>query len=216
MRLIVVQRDLGAALLMFGIFVGMLYLGSARLVYVILGGVLFGGGAVLCAHSFPHVAVRIALWWNPWQDVDGKGYQIVQGLYALGAGGVFGTGLGQGAAQFVPAVHTDLVFVAAAEQLGLLGAAALLCCYALMVVRGLRLAQQSRNAVNALLAAGLSLAFGLQTLVILAGVMKLTPLTGVTLPFMSYGGSSLVANCLLIGFLLSISAEEAAITPEPR
>ncbi len=209
MALLVTQRDLGAALLMFGLFVGMLYLGSARVVYVLIGGALFGAGAWVCYHAFPVVHDRLAIWWDPWADADGNGYQIVQSLYALGGGGLFGAGLGQGAAASVPAVHTDLSFVAAAEELGLLGASAILACYALIVVRGLRIAQRARDSVNALLAGGLSLAFGLQTLVILGGVTKLTPLTGVTLPFMSFGGSSLIANCVLVGLLLSISAAEA-------
>ncbi|MCS6860644.1 MAG: FtsW/RodA/SpoVE family cell cycle protein [Abditibacteriales bacterium] len=207
MLLLIRQQDLGMALLFFGIFLAMLYLAGARAVYLIIGITAFALGAYLAYRLFPHVRTRFDIWLNPWADIDNKGYQIVQSLFALSGGGLLGAGLGQGGAHRVPAVHTDLIFAAAAEELGLLGATAILLVFALIAYRGYRIACRARDDVSVLMAGGLTTALALQVLIIVGGVVKMTPLTGVTLPFMSYGGSSLISNFLLIGLLLVISGE---------
>lgn len=208
MLLLIKQQDLGMALLFFGIFLAMLYLASAREVYLVIGITAFAAGAYLAYRLFPHVRTRFDIWLNPWADIDNKGYQIVQSLFALSGGGLFGAGLGQGWAHRVPAVHTDLIFAAAAEDLGLLGASAILLVFALIIYRGYRIALRARDDVSVLMAGGLTTALALQVLIIVGGVVKMTPLTGVTLPFMSYGGSSLLSNFILIGLLMVIAGEE--------
>jgi cell division protein FtsW len=208
MLLLIKQQDLGMALLFFGIFLAMLYLASARAIYLVLGATAFVAGAYLTYRLFPHVRARFDIWLDPWADIDNKGYQIAQSLFALSGGGLFGAGLGQGWAHRVPAVHTDLIFAAAAEELGLVGATAVLLVFALILYRGYRIACRARDDVSVLMAGGLTTALALQVLIIIGGVVKMTPLTGVTLPFMSYGGSSLISNFLLIGLLLVVSGEE--------
>jgi cell division protein FtsW (lipid II flippase) len=205
--LLVSQRDLGAALLYFSLFIAMLYLATARLPYVALGLGAFALGAAVCYRFLPVVATRLNLWLDPWADPQNKGYQIVQGLFSLSAGGNWGTGLGVGDAGRIPAVHTDLIFAAVGEQLGLVGALSVLLCYAVLVYRGYRIAIAANDEVPMLLAAGLTTALALQTFVIIGGVVKLTPLTGVTLPFLSYGGTSMLVNSLSAGILLALSTQ---------
>lgn len=202
---LIYSRDLGAALLFFGIFMAMLYMADTRAIYLVLGTVLFCGGAYFCYQTFGHVQDRIDIWLNPWQDVENKGYQIVQSLFALGGGGLLGTGLGQGYSFKVPAVHTDLIFSAAAEELGLAGSIAILALFLLCVYRGFHIALRARDDMSMLTAAGLSFALGLQTCIIIGGATKMIPLTGITLPFISYGGSSLVSNSILVGLLIVAS-----------
>jgi cell division protein FtsW (lipid II flippase) len=208
--LVLFQRDLGAALLLFGIFLSLLFVASGRWSYVLLGLVLFAAGALLAYQLFEHVRVRFDIWLDPWADRDGAGYQIVQALYALGAGGLFGAGLGLGYPGYVPAAHTDFVIAAIGEELGLLGTLAVVALYMLFVARGLRIALRARVAFSGLLATGLTAVVGIQTLVILGGTLRLLPLTGVTLPLVSYGGSSILANFVLVGLLLRISHESEA------
>jgi len=199
------QRDLGAALLFFGVLLAMLHVASGRGIFAVGGTVLLGGAAALCYLAVPHVRTRIDIWLNPWEHLSTSGYQIVQSLFSVAWGGAWGTGLGQGYAARVPAVHTDLIFSATAEQLGFVGATLLMLCYAMFSMRALRIGLLCRRPAGLFLATGLGVTFALQTFVIIGGAIKLTPLTGVTLPFMSYGGTSLVIHCILPGMLISLS-----------
>ncbi len=208
--MLVFQRDLGTALIYFGTFLAMIYISTGRWPYIFTGALLFSLGGALGYYLFAHVRVRVTVWLNPWLDIDGKGYQIVQSLFAIGSGGMYGTGLGLGQPSLVPAAHTDFVFSTWSEETGLLGAAALLIIYCLVIYRGFRIALKSKTGFGTLLAAGLTSLVAIQTLVIIGGVIKLLPLTGITLPFISYGGSSLVSNYILLGLLIKISAEDGA------
>ncbi|HEY7067602.1 MAG TPA: FtsW/RodA/SpoVE family cell cycle protein [Chloroflexota bacterium] len=205
--LVVVQRDLGAALLFFGIFLALLYVATERASYVLAGLVAFAAGSVVAYRLFEHVRDRVSIWIDPWAQAQERGYQLVQALMALGAGGVFGTGLGYGLPDYIPAVHTDFVIAAIGEELGLLGSLAVVALYLLLVYRGFRITLRAPDTYLQLLAVGLSTVLGLQALVILGGTTRLIPLTGVTLPFVSYGGSSLLVNFAIVGLLLRISAE---------
>ncbi|AEF94151.1 cell cycle protein [Desulfotomaculum nigrificans CO-1-SRB] len=205
--ILVFQKDLGTALIYFCTFLAMVYAATARLFYVLIGMVMFFLGGTLAYFAFGHVQARVDIWLNPWPFMDGSGYQIVQSLFALGSGGIFGSGLGQGMPNLIPAVHTDFIFSAIGEELGLLGACAVVVLYMCLVFRGLMIALAAPNDFYSLLATGLTALMGLQTFIIIAGVTKLLPMTGVTLPFISYGGSSLVANFVLLGLLLNISHE---------
>ncbi|MEP7359596.1 MAG: FtsW/RodA/SpoVE family cell cycle protein [Anaerolineales bacterium] len=200
------QRDLGMSTLFFGVFVAMLYLASGRWEYVAAGAVLLAVAAVLGFYFFDVVRLRVEAWWNPWADFSGRSYQIVQSLIALAAGGVFGQGLGLGAPGIVPVAHSDFIFAALAEEWGLLGVVAAVGLLAIVVLRALRIAADAKRPFGQLLAGGLAALLGLQALLIMGGVVKLSPLTGVTLPFMSYGGSSLVSAFCLIGLLLRLSS----------
>ncbi|SHE50878.1 cell elongation-specific peptidoglycan biosynthesis regulator RodA [Desulfofundulus australicus DSM 11792] len=205
--LLIFQKDLGAALIYFTTFLAMVYASTARVAYVCLGGALFLAGAAAAYFLFEHVRLRIGIWLDPWQQAEAAGYQVVQSLFALTAGGITGTGLGAGMPQFIPAVHTDFIFAAIAEELGLAGSLGLIMIYMLFVYRGFLIALAAKDDFACLLAAGFTALMGLQTFIIIAGVIKLLPLTGITLPFLSYGGSSLVANFIILGFLLNISHE---------
>ena len=206
LSVLVFQKDLGLSLLVFGIFVLMLYIATARPAYAVAGLVMFAAGAFAAWTLFSHVAARVGTWLDPWAVYDGAGYQVAQSLFAMGTGGIFGVGLGQGRPDLIPEVGTDFIFAAFGEEMGLLGTTALLLCYFLLIGRGLHIASRARDDFGQLLAAGLTVLFGLQVFVILAGVTRLLPLTGLTLPFISYGGSSLVANYALIALLLRVSA----------
>jgi cell division protein FtsW len=201
------QRDLGAALLFFGIFLSMLYVASGRGSYVFMGLLLFLAGAFLSQALFSHVRLRLSIWLDPWSQSEAGGYQLVQALLALGSGGVLGSGLGAGYPEYIPAVHTDFIIAAIGEELGLAGSLATVALYILFVERGLRIALNSVDSFGTLLAAGLTAVVGIQALVILGGTLRLMPLTGITLPLVSYGGSSILANFILLGLLLKVSAE---------
>ncbi len=205
--LLIFQKDLGTALIFFGTFLVMIYISTGRWSYVFFGSFLFGLGATACYFLFSHVRVRVAIWLNPWADIEGRGYQIIQSLFALGSGGAFGTGIGLGQPNLIPAVHTDFVFSAWSEETGLVGAIAILIIYCFIIYRGFRIALAAQTGFGALLAAGLTSLLAVQTLVIVGGVTKLLPLTGVTLPFVSYGGSSLVSSYIMLALLMRISAE---------
>ena len=202
---LVFERDLGTSLLFFGLFVCMLYIATQRRSWIILGGLLFTIGGVLAYLAFAHVRSRVVVWLDPWAYADGAGYQIVQSLCGLSNGGVFGAGLGQGFPNYVPFANTDFIVAAIGEELGLTGMFALLLLYAILVERGFRTAVSVRDGFGQLLAVGLSITFALQVFVIIGGVTRLIPLTGLTTPFLSYGGSSLIANFVIIALLLRIS-----------
>lgn len=210
LALLAAQGDLGAGLLLFTIALGMLYLASGRPAFVLAGLALFAAGAWLLYRYFGIVQTRVAIWRDPWADPSGTGYQLIQGLMALAAGGFGGTGLNQGLPTLIPAVHTDFIYAAAAEELGLAGATAILMLYLLLALRGFRVALRAPTVFGQLLAAGLTLALSIQCLIILAGVVKLIPLTGITMPFLSYGGTSVLTSALAVGLILRLSREAAA------
>lgn len=203
-------RDLGSALLVFGAFVTLLYVGTGRLAYPVVGAVAFAGASALAYSLFGHVRVRVSIWLDPWSQVQDSGYQLAQSLFAFGTGGLTGTGPGFGRPQDIPFSSTDAIFSVIGEELGLLGTTAILLAFLLVVMRGFKVAQTAPDEFSTLLAVGLTVTIAFQTFVIVGGVTRLVPLTGITLPFVSYGGSSLLSNYLLIGLLLRISDESRA------
>ncbi len=204
------QKDLGSSLLFFALFIVMLWVATERGAYLGVGVALFGAGAWFSWKQFSHVQDRVSIWLDPWTDPYGKGYQIVQSAFAMAAGGVAGSGLGLAGKISFPAKETDFIFAFIAQELGLLGATVVLLAYLLFVGAGFRIAVRSENTFDKLLAAGLTFLLGFQAFIILGGVTRLLPLTGVTLPFVSYGGSSLVANYVLVALLLRVSDETNA------
>ena len=219
--IVVIQKDLGAALLFYAVFLCLFYLATGSKVDVALGIGLFLVGFVLLALIFPHVRDRVATWLDPWSDSLGTGFQTIQALHAFARGGLLGTGLGAGLPTIggqlpIPAVHTDFPLAALGEELGMAGVLAILGCYLVVVARGLRIAAAAADDVRALLCAGLALVIGVQAAIIAAGNLKLIPLTGITLPFISYGGSSLLVNGLIVGLLLAFSDRGPLPPREPR
>jgi cell division protein FtsW (lipid II flippase) len=216
MALMVFMKDLGTSLLFFGALLALLYAATGRAFYVLVGLVLFIAGAGILYLLFPHVQTRVDIWINPWDDPRGKGYQIVQSLFALAAGGLFGRGLGEGYLTLpsgvprIPYVETDFIFSAIGEELGLVGAVGIILLYLMFAYRGFRVAVKAGDDFRRLLATGLTSIFALQAFLIMGGVTKLIPLTGITLPFVSYGGSSIVANFILVALLLRISDKSAS------
>ena len=204
----VVQRDLGSALLFFGIAVSMTYMATGRKSYVALAFAFFLGAAALSYSFFSHVRVRFNIWLDPWSDPSGSAYQVVQSLFALGSGGVWGAGFAHGHPNLIPEVHTDFIFAAIAEELGLLGSLGVMLVFALFFYRAIRIALACREEARMLLAAGIAVVFLLQAFIIIAGVTKFLPLTGITLPFVSYGGSSMIASFMLLGILTVLSKKE--------
>ncbi|WP_426570732.1 FtsW/RodA/SpoVE family cell cycle protein [Aquihabitans sp. McL0605] len=197
------ETDLGSSLLLFFLFIAMLWVATGRAAYPVAGTGLFAVASYGAWTQFAHVQERVTAWLNPW--TADKGYQVVQGWYAMAWGGIAGTGIGLGRPERVPFVASDFIFIAIAEELGLLGGTAVLMAYLLIVGSGLRIAVQAEHAFDKLLAAGLTALLGFQAFVILAGITRLLPLTGVVLPFVAYGGSALVANYVLLALLLRIS-----------
>lgn len=208
LALLTAQRDLGAGLLLFVIGLAMLYLVSGRPTYVAGGLALFAGSAWLLHHEIAVVQTRVAIWLDPWADPAGTGYQLLQGLMAIAEGGILGTGIGQGLPTLIPAVHTDFIYAALVEEVGLAGAGAVLAGYAALFLAGFRVAIHASTPFRQMLAAGLTLGLSVQTLIILGGVLRLIPLTGVTLPFLSHGGTSIVTSAAAMGLVLRISGED--------
>jgi cell division protein FtsW (lipid II flippase) len=206
------EKDLGSSLLFFSIFLVMIYIATARIVYLLFGFSLFAVGAYIGYQIFPHVQDRVEVWMNVFDPklINDEAYQLAQSLFALATGGMFGTGLGRGRPDLIPAAHTDFVYSVIGEELGMLGTTAVLVCFMVVVARGLKTALNARDDFGQLLAAGLTTIFAVQTFIILAGVTGLLPLTGITLPFMSYGGSSLLSNFILVALLIQISHRSAA------
>ncbi|HEV2712214.1 MAG TPA: FtsW/RodA/SpoVE family cell cycle protein [Gaiellaceae bacterium] len=211
MLVLVVTNDLGGGLLYFGIFLAMLYVATAQVWFVIAGGALFGGGAAALYTVIPRVQDRVEIWLDPWDDPYGKGYQTIQSLYSIANGAFGGTGLGQGTfttadgTPLFPYVNTDFIYSALAQELGLVGICGFLLVYMLFAARGFRIALLAQDGFSKLLAVGLTFAFTLQAFIIIGGILRLIPLTGITLPFVSYGGSSIVANFVLLAGLLLVS-----------
>jgi cell division protein FtsW (lipid II flippase) len=203
------ERDLGSSLLFFALFLVIIYVATERASYLVVGVLLFAAGAIFSHHQFSHVRERVDIWLDPWPVAQNEGFQIVQSMFAFADGGVTGTGINLGNPRKIPEVQTDFIFAAIGEELGLLGAAAVLIAFLLIIGAGLRIALRTDDGFEKLLAVGLTTLIGFQAFIIMAGVARLLPLTGVTLPFVSYGGSSLVANFVLIALLLRISDESA-------
>jgi peptidoglycan glycosyltransferase len=213
MGVMVLQKDLGATLLFFGIFLAMLYLATGRAFYSLIGLVMLIAGGAVAAQVFAHVNARIVTWLEPFAEElrFGASYQLVQGLFAFANGGLLGAGLGAGMPDRIPVVWSDFVFAAFAEEVGFVGALGLLALYLVFVFRGMAIALRAPTPFLQLLAAGLSFIVAFQALVIVGGNAKLIPLTGVTLPFLSYGGSSLVTNFVIVALLLRVSDISARI-----
>jgi cell division protein FtsW (lipid II flippase) len=209
---LVFERDLGTSLLFFGLFVSLLYIATQRRSWLVLGAVLFLTGAVFAYLAFGHVRLRVDVWLHPFADEANSSYQIAQSLYGFASGGMFGSGLGQGYPQLVPYAKSDFILSAFGEELGLIGLFAMLVLYGIVVERGMRTAIACRDVFGTLLAAGLSISLGLQVFVVVGGVSRLIPLTGLTTPFLAQGGTSLVANWIAIGLLMRVS--DAARRPD--
>ncbi len=205
----VAEKDLGSSLLFFTLFVVMLWVATERVLYLVIGVFLFGAAAFVSWRMFDHVQLRVDIWLDPWADRNDRGYQLVQAIYGMSDGGIMGTGLGRGSPDIVPVAESDFIFTSIAEELGLFGGAAVLMCYLLLVGAGLRVALRTENAFEKLLAVGLTTIMGMQAFIIVGGVIKLVPLTGITLPFVSYGGSSLVSNYVLLALLIRLSDSTA-------
>jgi cell division protein FtsW (lipid II flippase) len=225
MLVLVETNDLGSALLYFGIFLAMLYMATARLTYVLVGIALFAGGGYLAYEKISHVHERVVIWLHPWTNhtvfcpstgtmalrQDCQSYQLVKSLYSIANGGFGGTGLGKGTFtttdghQLIPYVNTDFIYSALAQELGLIGVSALVLVFMVFVARGMKIALQADEGFSKLLAAGLTFGFALQTFIIVGGILRIIPLTGITLPFVSYGGSSVVANFLVLAGLMLVS-----------
>jgi peptidoglycan glycosyltransferase len=199
------EKDLGSSLLFFTLFVVMLWVATERASFLVMGGGMFAIGAVIAYKLFSHVRTRVDIWLNPWAQETGRGYQPIQALYGMAHGGLTGTGLGMGSPDLIPAAHNDFIFAALGEEIGLIGVTAVLAAYALLVGAGMRTALRAQRDFEKLLAVGLTTITAVQTFIIVGGVLRVVPLTGVTLPFMSYGGSSLVANYMLLAILIRIS-----------
>jgi cell division protein FtsW (lipid II flippase) len=203
----IMEKDLGTSLLFFTLFLVLIWVATERASYLAVGVLMFVGGGYLAFSAFSHVQERFDTWLDPWDKA--KGYQLEQAMFAFADGGIFGTGLNLGVPLKVPVVESDMIFAAIGEELGMLGASAVLIAFLLMIGAGLRIAQQTASGFERLLATGLTTLLGFQAFIILAGVTRLLPLTGVTLPFVSYGGSSLLANWVLLALLLRISNDSA-------
>lgn len=214
--LLIFEKDLGSSLLFFAVPLLMLYAATGRIAYVILSVLLFAAGSYATYLAFSHVQLRVATWLDPWSDPDDAGFQITQSIFNIADGGLTGTGLGAGFSQTIPEVETDFVFSTIASELGLLGATALILVFLIFVYRGIKIALLAEDEASKLLAFGLTAMFAMQTLIIVGGVTKAIPLTGITLPFVSYGGSSVVGNFVLAALLLVVSEKAGKHSADQR
>ena len=203
--LLVIEKDLGSALIFFGIFITMLYIGTSNLKFMLAGLISFITGTILSYFMFAHVRVRFEIWLDPFKYKTGIGNQLCQSLFAIASGGLFGTGLGLGMPYYIPLAHSDFIFAAICEEFGILGALALIIMYLILVYRGLQVAIFAKDDYSRLVAVGITSMIAFQVFVIIGGVTKMIPLTGITLPFVSYGGSSMVLNFICLGVLQKIS-----------
>jgi cell division protein FtsW (lipid II flippase) len=203
--LLVVEKDLGSALIFFGILMTMLYIGTSDFLYMMTGFLSFLGGGILSYYMFAHVRVRVEIWLDPFKYKNGIGNQICQSLFAIASGGLFGTGLGLGKPYYIPLAHSDFIFAAICEEFGILGALALVLMYLILVYRGLQVAIYAKDDYSRLVAVGITSMLAFQVFVIIGGVTKMIPLTGITLPFVSYGGTSMILNFACLGVLQKIS-----------
>lgn len=212
--LLMLQRDLGTALIYYLTTLALFYVACGNLPLTAVG--LSGGvaAAVLGYRMFAHVKVRVAMWQNPWSDALGKGYQIIQALLAIGSGGLFGVGLGQGTPNKIPAYYNDFIFAVVCEQLGMVFGVCLIAAYVILLLRGMEVSVRARRSFDMLLGCGVVAMLGVQTFMIVAGVIKMIPLTGVTMPFLSYGGSSLLSCMAMMGILCGISGRVREDTEE--
>lgn len=220
LAILVLERDLGTSLLFFGLFVAMLYVATERVSWIVIGLTLFAGGAALAATQFGHVAARFEVWLNAmdpaiYERSPGGSSQLVKGLFGMASGGLFGTGWGQGHPQLVPFASSDFITASLGEELGLTGLLAILLCYLVLVERGFRVAIGVRDGFGKLLASGLAFVLAWQVFVVVGGITRVIPLTGLTMPFLAYGGSSLLANWLIVALLLRISDSARRPTPLP-
>ena len=212
--LLVFEKDLGSSMLFFAVPLLMLYAATGRMAYVLLGTILFAVGSYVTYLIFPHVQTRVSAWLDPWSDPDDTGFQVTQSIFNIADGGITGAGLGEGFSQTIPEVETDFIFSTIASELGLLGATALILAFLIFVYRGIKIALLAKDDGSKLLAFGLTAMFAVQTLIIVGGVTKAIPLTGITLPFVSYGGSSVVGNFIITGLLLVGSENAGKHHPE--
>jgi cell division protein FtsW (lipid II flippase) len=220
--LVVILNDFGTALLFLGVFLAMIYLATGRVAYTGFGLAIFLAGSAVVYTIVPRIQDRVENWLDPFGDERGQGFQLVQSLYAMAQGGVVGPGLGKGflvredGSPVVPLLQTDFMFSAVATELGYVGGVGLLLGFLVLIQRGFVIASGATDGFSKLLAGGLTVTLGLQAILIIGGVIRLIPLTGVTLPFMSYGGSSVVTNFGIIALLLIISHRSWAGAPAPR
>lgn len=203
------ENDVGFAILLFVLFMAMLWVATGLKTYVLMGLAMFAGGGFLAEQLFSQVHQRITVWLDPWPYISSIGQQLAYGWFSLAAGGVTGTGLGLGQSGTVPEITSDMIFAAIGEELGLIGIIVVLCLFTVFVGEGFRIAQRAHSDFVRLAATALTATLGIQAFVIMAGVLRLLPLTGITLPFMAYGGSSLLANYVIVALLLRISDENA-------
>ncbi|MBP3941147.1 MAG: FtsW/RodA/SpoVE family cell cycle protein, partial [Christensenellaceae bacterium] len=212
--ILVFEKDLGAALLICGTFIIMFLAATGRIFLTGLGCMGIGLGAVICTKLFPHVQNRVNVWRDPWSVYYEGGYQIVQGLMALASGGLFGTGLGLGMPSYIPASTTDYIFAVIGEEFGIIVAIFVILFYVLLIVRGILIAINARNTFDALLVFGCCSMLALQSFIIIGGVIKLIPLTGITLPFVSSGGTSIMNSMLMLGIIEGIAVKNGEIDEE--
>ncbi|MFT7607091.1 MAG: cell division protein FtsW (lipid II flippase) [Candidatus Aldehydirespiratoraceae bacterium] len=212
----VFERDLGSSLLLFAMFVVLMWVASDRVLFLGLGAVLFAAGSFVALQIFSHVERRFDGWLNPWADPTDGGFQIIQATYSMAEGGLTGTGLGRGEPDRVPFAETDFIFAAIGEEMGLAGTTAILMAFLILIGSGLRIALRATQPFEKLLAVGLTTLLGMQAFIIMGGVVRLIPLTGITLPFVSYGGSALVSNYIVLALLMRMSHEQRLVSPTDR
>ena len=212
--IVIFEKDLGSALVVFFVFITMLYVATGKKTYLIIGFVLIAIGGVAAFLLFDHVQIRVDTWLDPFKDATGDGYQLVQAIFSIADGGLFGVGIGNGMSDQIPIVESDFIFAAIAEETGLLGAAGLLLLYLCFAIRGLVTAARAKSDVSSFIAVGLTASIILQAFIIVGGVTRLIPLTGLTLPFVSQGGSSLLASFIAIGFLLRCGDQSTGLGTE--